>query len=431
MNRLRTYGAQFVLGLLLAITLWTYVSFTTNPNSSRQVITPIRVVGLPAGLMLVDPGSGLPYDFADSTVLTISGPLQAIREVTGADFQAVINLGNARNPDVLDVRVTVDGPELVRVLSLNPSVVTVRVARELVKTVPVRITPQGQPPFSYTRGPMTQGAEEAVARGPEELVQRVVVAAAAIDLQGQTVDLDTILPLQPVDEAGDVVQGVTVNPERVSVHISIEAQLQGQQVSVVPRVVGQPAPGYVVGSIDWDPKIVEVVASGVVTSTFSTEAIDITGLTSSLTTTVSLERPPNAITRPPTILVTVRVSIMPISVQSQLPLLVPVSPVNLEPGLVVASADPSTIQVTVAGPFEQLSQLSQSSSAVVVATVDLSRRGPGTYVLPVRIGKPDELQIVAPLTPRVRVTIARLPTPTPEPSPLPEATPAPTATSTP
>ncbi len=434
MTRLRIYGAQFVLGLVLALTLWTYVSFTTNPNSTRMITTPVRVVGLQPGLTIVNTGTGIPESKEISTTLTISGPEDDIGDLTSADFEASLNL-DAVGPGVADVPINVEGPDAVRVRSKSPSQVTLRLARELTATVPITIDVQGQAPFSVDVGELTQGAQEAVVRGPEDLVQRVVAARAEVNLQGQTVDLETTLELQPVDAAGDPVEGVTVEPERVAVRVPIVAQFDDvQQVSVVPALDGQPAPGYAVGAINWHPKIVQVIAPDIVTGTVSTEKIDLTGRSSGITTTVGLQGLPNVITRPEDLEVMVSVEIVPIVVPSQLPLLVPVSPINLGEGLSAPAAEPASVQITLAGPFEQLSQLA-NTPGVVTATVDLQGLGPGTYNLPVEIQAPPGLRIVSPGTSIVSVTIDPLPTPTPEPSPspvtTPESTPGVTAEPTP
>ena len=416
MTRLRIYGAQFVLGLVLALTLWTYVSFTTNPNSTRVITTPVRVVGLQPGLTIVNTGTGIPESKEISTTLTISGPQDNIDDLTSAAFQVSLDLDTA-GPGVADVPITVDAPDFVRVRSKMPSQVTLPLARELTATVPITIDVQGQAPFSVDVGELTQGAQEAVVRGPEDLVQRVVAAKAEVNLQGQTVDVETTLVLQPVDAAGDPVEGVTVEPERVAVRVPIVAQFDDvQQVSVVPALDGQPAPGYAVGAINWNPKIVQVIASGIVTGTVSTEKIDLTGRSSGITTTVGLQGLPNVITRPENLEVMVSVEIVPIAVPSQLPLLVPVSPINLGEGLPTPAARPPSVQITLAGPFEQLSQLA-NTPGVVTATVDLQGLGPGTYNRPVRVQVPPGLQIVSPGTPVVSVTIDPPPTPTLQPSP--------------
>ena len=426
MNRLRVHGAQLVLGLLLALTLWTYVSFATNPNATDEITVPVEPTGLPNGMLIVNTSSGLPQEFAATTRVTVTGPQEDVDDLTPDRFRATANL-EGLNPGVQRVEINVEGPPDVRIRSIAPPELTVRVARELVVTVPITVDTTGQPPFSYKPGTITQGANEAVIRGPEESVRRVVGAVAELSLENQTVDLSVTLPLTPVDATESPVEGVTVNPQGVTVQVPIATQLDEKQISVVPRVEGQPAPGYVVGRIDWTPKIVEVVASDVVSGTVQTEVVDVTDLREPIEKVVSLEQIPNVITRPPNVPITVRVSIIPIGVPAQLPLLVSVSPINID-GALTASAVPLAFQVTLGGPIESLSRLA-SGEAAVTATVDLAGRGPGTHPLPVVITAPEDLTIVEPLNPMVTVTLSPIPTPTPavtaEPPLAPEASPTP------
>ncbi len=425
MSRMRIHGAQLALGLLLALTLLTYVSFTTNPNATDEVTIPIEPVGLADGMLLVDPGTGLPTEISGETTVTFSGPENVIEDLPDDSFEATVNL-DGLEPGVRRLEIDVDGPQTVRIQSKSPSEVTVRLARELVATVPISVEVAGQLPFAFEKGSISQGAHEAVIRGPEESVRRVVTATAELNLQRQISDVSITLPLTPVDAAGNPVEGVTINPEGVAVQVPIIPEFEAQQVSVVPDVTGQPAPGYVVESIDWDPKIIEVVASGAVSGTFQTEEIDLTGLTQPISTVVGLERIPNVITRPPDVQVEVRVSIIPIAVPAQLPLLVQISPVNTDPSL-FASADPGSIEITLEGPLERLNELA-SGESVVVATVDLGGLGPGTHTVSVEIDKPEDLEIVSPLEPTVTVTLQPVATPTPEPLPTSVPTPDPVPT---
>ncbi len=425
MSRMRIHGAQLALGLLLALTLWTYVSFTTNPNAADEVTIPITPVGQADGMVLVDPGTGLPSDFSGETTVTFSGPEDVIDDLPDDSFLATANL-DGLEPGVRQLEIDVEGPPSVRIRSKSPPEVTVRLARELVATVPIDVKIVAEPAFVFERGSITQGAREAVIRGPEEIVRRVVTATAELNLQTQTENMSVTLPLTPVDAAGNPVEGVDASPEGVAVQVPIDPEIEAQRVSVVPDVTGQPAPGYVVESIDWTPKIVEVVASGVVSGTFETEEIDLTGLTEPISAVVGLKRIPNVITQPADVQVEVRVSIIPIAVPAQLPLLVQISPINTDPSL-VASADPGSIQITLEGPLKRLSELA-SGESVVVATVDLGGMGPGTHRVAVSIDKPEDLTIVQPLDPTVTVTLRPVPTPTPEPLPTSVPTPDPVPT---
>jgi YbbR domain-containing protein len=421
MSNVQRYGAQFGLAVLLALALWTYVSFTTNPTATRVVTVPIQKVGLADDMLIVDASSGLPTDDEQTALVTLSGPQQELGSVAPSDVRATVDLSGL-GPGItqIPVDVMVEQNGLVRARERQPAEITLRLARELVATVPVSVTQEGQPPFSFSAGEMVQSVPDTVVSGPEELVRQVAFARAIINTQGQTRDVEETLTLEALTADGGVVTGVELTPDRVEVKIPIVAQVDVQQVSVVPDITGQPAPGYAVGSIDWNPKIVEVFTSGSVTGTLSTEKIDISGATGDVTSTVTLAQPGNLITRPQGLEVTVQVSIIPIAVPSQLPLIVPIAPIGLDRELEAVAA-PSYVQITLAGLLDRLTGITPEQ---VPATIDLAGLGPGTYTLPVQIDPPEGLQVVATSDPTVRITISELPTPTPEPT----ATVAPTPT---
>ena len=204
MNRMRIQGAQFGLGLLLALTLWTYVSFTTNPNSTTLLVVPVKLIGPKPGLLLVDSTTGLPESFSVSTQLSFTGPQQEINRLTTSNVTASANLENAK-PGVNHVSIDVTKPRFARIVGQSPSELTLTLARELVRTVPVTITAQGQVPFSFSAGHLAQGGHETSVRGPEDLVRRVVAAVGQVNLQGQTSDISTTQTLTPIDMRGSPV----------------------------------------------------------------------------------------------------------------------------------------------------------------------------------------------------------------------------------
>ncbi len=130
MSRIRLYGAQFGMALLLSLALWTYVSFTTNPTSTRIVTTTILSTGLDDTLVLVDNSTGLPEQLTQSTTITLSGPKDDLAQVVTNDVHATIDLSEI-GPGLNQVPVTtkIDQTGIVRATELKPAEITVRIAR--------------------------------------------------------------------------------------------------------------------------------------------------------------------------------------------------------------------------------------------------------------------------------------------------------------
>ncbi|HEX6291164.1 MAG TPA: CdaR family protein [Herpetosiphonaceae bacterium] len=411
MRRLRTSGLQFLLALMLSLALWTYVSFTENPTEQEAFEVPVTLIDPHEGLVLVDATTGEPAEPKILTTLQVTGPQLNLDELDTESFTATADLSTLE-AGLHSVPIRVRWPSTVRVRSHNPASLQVRLVPEATRTMTVTRDVQGQLPFLFELEDISLATDQVVASGPQDLMARIERVSLPIDLQGRTANFTREIEPIALDENGDPVSGITLRPNRIKVNVQIESRVEVQRASVLPSFTGQPAPGYTTERIDWAPKFVEIIASQAITVALETEKIDLAGRTESFTQTVSVIKPTGIQTQLLTERITVTVPVVPFQVPSNVPLFVPVTPVNLGSDLAV-TADPPTLTITVSGTFDQLSQL---ANATVQATVDLSGLGPGTYQRPAAIPLPQGLQIVGD-QPQVTVTIA--PSPPGQPSPAP------------
>lgn len=411
MRHLRTSGTQFLLALVLALALWTFVSFTTNPTAQRPVPVPVNIIPPSEGLVTVDPISGLPQVPQVTTTLLVAGPTVNLQQlIDSKTFTATADL-SMLSPGTHSVNIQTPEPRGARIRAKNPATVQVRVVPKATKNLPVEGRTEGQLPFIFDQTEPIIVADQVVANGPQNLLTRVEKAIAPINLQGRLANSVEQVKLIPVDRQGKQVPGITLEPDSTNVTITLEARVGNQRVSVLPRFTGEPAPGYRTDRIDWNPKFIEVLSQVPISSTLETEPIDLSDRSKPFTQTVKVKNPDESIIRLLTDSVTVNVPIIPFQLPQNYPLIAQVTPANLGPGL-EADAQPRSVTITVSGTFEQLSQV---AGAPPRATVDLTGRPPGTYTLPVTVELPPALQIVGE-PPEVIVTITdATPTTTPPP----------------
>lgn len=416
--RVRTSGLQFLLALVLALALWTFVSFSGNPPAQDVFSVPLTITSVPDTLVIVDPATGQPTELDTAVDIQVTGAQLDLRDLTPGSFSASIDLSGL-DPGLHSVPIEYTAPNNVRVRSIEPRTINVRLATGATRTVPVEADLRGALPFSFNQGEIDLSADEGVASGPQDLVDSIDRVIAPIDQQGRTSTFTETIPLVAVDRDNNPVSGITLTPDRINVTVRIEPRIDVQRVSVVPNIVGDPATGYVASAIDWSPKSIEVIAPEAIT-TLSTDPITLTGRTESLTTTVELINPEGIITRLPTNTVTVTVQISPFQVPTiNVPLTVPITPINPGTGL-TATTQQRFVNITASGTPDQINQL-RDPNVVLQATVDLSGLGPGTYPLPVAIQLPPGLQLVGD-PPQVSVTITEVPAPTSTSPPSPTAT---------
>lgn len=234
---------------------------------------------------------------------------------------------------------------------------------------------------------------------------------------GQISQLEAALVVATVDLTG-ARPGVRVFPltgEHISVPLGIEVKsvdpatvsLTLEKSATADAVVkatidGEPAPGFEVGEVTWDPKVVAVVGPESrlkAKPSAVTERISIEGATASVTETVGMgvTDPAVRLREPKSAHVTIKIVPSPVVHFAGRPVIFR----NL-PGGRQVTAEPATVTVTVRGAHDVLSALKDFE---IEPYVELARQGPGRYNLQVRVDPRGDYVIstIEPATIAVRI----------------------------
>jgi YbbR domain-containing protein len=182
------------------------------------------------------------------------------------------------------------------------------------------------------------------------------------------------------------VEVVQVMPSSVSLTFEPSAS---KVVPVVPSVEGDPADGYIVGTVTADPPTVEVVgpvsALGSLTEAI-TEPVSVTSASAPVSETVTVGVPDQAVRlrEPQTARVTVNVVPAPVEWA------VAAIPVQVRNAGKTAQVTPASVTVHVRGPRETMG----SGADAFEASVDLSGLRSGQYQVPVRVVPPARIGVV-------------------------------------
>jgi YbbR domain-containing protein len=171
--------------------------------------------------------------------------------------------------------------------------VNVRVDKVVSRGMPVRVD-HGVVPDGFEVGPTEVDPARVLVRGAGTRVALVtsVGARVPIDASGLNVDQDVLL--EAVDDSGAIVDGVQIEPATARVRIDVARRLSYATIPLVPRIVGQPADGQVIGSVSVEPLTVTVAGEEPVIrelTSVSTGPIDLTDRRDRVETTVELVLP--------------------------------------------------------------------------------------------------------------------------------------------
>ncbi len=242
------------------------------------------------------PDVALLADLPPVTQVRYRAPLEA-GFVSPDSFSATVNLADvepAPGGAPVEVPVTLIAfDRRVQVIDYFPRTVQVRLdpvdTRTIGVTVDVRSVPEG-----VTIGPPQVDPQSVDVRGPSTRVAaiRAVVAPVSIDASGLNVDRQ--VDLEAVDEQGNVVTNVEIEPPRARVRIAVGRELASRTLPVVPEFTGNLPAGFHIQSVTVTPPAVTVTGESTVVTQMDgahTALIDIAGRTRDFEMQVGLALP--------------------------------------------------------------------------------------------------------------------------------------------
>lgn len=300
-----------ILSVVLAVSLWVYVTDRQNPDQTGRV----------AGTLAVEV-SNVPANQAVSSIspegvtVTVRAPQNVFDGLTVDDFRATIDLAGATGSRVVvDVQVEAERAR-VDVVDISPVRVTVELENVTTRTVPVRAQLVGTPPRGFEAGAVTVEPAQAEVMGPESLVGRVDAVVTDVNLTGVSTNFQQSLLLEPRDDQGGKIEGVTAAPANARVTVEIRQLSFSAGFVVIPDIRGSPARGFRATGIEVSPPFVVISGPADIFQTLNpaegvtTDAVSVDGASADVVRTVALQLPPGAEVEQPQI--TVRVIIEPV-----------------------------------------------------------------------------------------------------------------------
>jgi YbbR domain-containing protein len=381
----------------------------SQSTRTLDVVIPIDPHGQPADSFLLsslDPVTQIRF-------VASSGPIHPL----SSDFAATVDLSGIQpgsGPQRVPVQVTtVD--ERITILGVTPDMVTVDLDRLDRKTVDV-VVDQGPTPEGLELGDATVDPARVEVSGPATVIGRVVAARASVVIQESGIDIDRDFDLVAIDELGEAVPQVVLDPRSVHVTIPVFSDRETRTLPVNAVVTGDPAAGFEIAAATVDPPVVLVEGDADQLAELvrvDTAQIPMSGVSADRTVTVGLDLPAGVLAVGDD-QVTVTITLRPVTATRTLS--AGIRFIGAGSGLTYA-VDVDRVLVTVGGSIADLDRLSGSA---VVVDIDVSGLEPGTETVPVRLDLPAGVTLVSAAPSTVRVTITG-PPPTASPSPSPTA----------
>ncbi len=406
------------LAFALALIVWISAVTAADPNVDRTRTVPLEIIGQDANMIMMNN----PPSQIRVTVRAPRSVADRISNVENSIYTWIDLTGLSAGAHNVPVQVRInESYHPVRLLQVSPESVIVTLEPLVSRRMDVKVTVSGEPALGYQKGVASRKPTYVTISGPETLVSQVAEVNATLDITDAMETIKEEVPLQAVDTNGQLVSGITLTPNRIEVTQPIS--LLGGYRNVVVKVVttGQVASGYKLTNISVSPPNVVVFSTdpqlvNELPSYVETEPLDLSGAEDDIEALLSLDLPPGiSVVGDQNVLVQVSIA----ALEGSLTMTLPVQPNGLLPTY-IAQISPDTVDVILSGPVPVLNEIKPTDIRVVA---DLKGLEVGTHQVNLVVDVlPERIKVETILPAVVEVTIAPLPTQTPESTIAPTAT---------
>ena len=215
---------RLAISIVLAMFIWGFIVWETNPDVTREfsgvAVTPENI---PSDMLIV---GSLP-----TVTVTLKGPQDVMRTIVAGDVTASIDFSDATSPGIDEYDVEVQTPPGIREVIVEPSTIEVELDLIVTRTFPTTIREDEPRPASVSS--IDASTQIASVQGPQALVDQVEAVELVIDVGDRRESFSEAVPLVPVSENGNPVDGVVVSPAEVEFSVTFESTVKDVPVTVV------------------------------------------------------------------------------------------------------------------------------------------------------------------------------------------------------
>ena len=271
-----------LLSLFLAIILWLYIASGENPIVDNFIDVSLIQNNLSEDLVI--------KEFPTNVSMGIKGPKNIINNISSHQISGTVNFSEINKEGIYKLKVEVVAPKGTQITRIIPPEIKVEVEKVLTKEIEVEYSLIGVPEkgYSLTDEPQFNPPKVKII-GAQSVLENIKQIICAIDISGIKEDLSRKLTVKAVDVNGNEIKEVKIEPDIVGVSISLTRGYPEKQLTVKPKIIGKPAPGYHISEILSDPDDIKIFGNYSKISNIEfleTIAIDVSGITKTLSVKV-------------------------------------------------------------------------------------------------------------------------------------------------
>ena len=247
-----------IISVIFAFLLWMFVINTDNPVIKKTFSdVPVDMLN---EQVLDDLNQTYKIESGDTVSFTVKGKKDVVDRLTKSDFRATADVSSMS--DVHAILIKVEALRYKSQLDIDTGGATVKVVLEDVKSdqIPVVVEVKGKPASGYTVSTQTATPNLISVSGPKSVVSRIKQIVAVVNVSGLKKDVTMTQMVKCYDEDGDEISQDRIKLDTNKIRVKIGLS-RTKVVQFKVETKGSPGKGYVLGSIDYEPKQIEITGS--------------------------------------------------------------------------------------------------------------------------------------------------------------------------
>ncbi len=239
-----------LMSIFAALFIWFFVFSERNPITDRVVSVPVEIVELSRDLVVSE---GL-----SSVSLRFQGKTNIIERISSRDFGAYVSLKDM-GVGIETVQVNVNVPPGIRLISVQPALLEVKIDQVASIQRPVQVVTEGTPAKGYLVVEPRLNPAEVIIKGPQGVLDNVKKVYVSVNVNNIYSNYFKSLPVLVEDASQRLILGqIEVLPSVIDVLIPIIGDNPSRLVPIVVNYNGEVAPGKKIGKTLINPEVVKI-----------------------------------------------------------------------------------------------------------------------------------------------------------------------------
>ena len=279
-----------ITALIFAIILWFFVVSVNDPDNTRTMVVPVQVINTD-----VLENTNEYYVLTGKTTVTfqVTGKRSVLDRLTPANFSATADMNNLdRENSRIPVEIQTLSSASSVTLSSKARYLDVTIGQKKEKKLVITGVAKGTPADGFAVADTVVAPNVIRLNGPTDIINKVVSAAAYVDVEGMSSTISESVVVKFLDENGGEVESALMESNLTTVEVTANIR-PVKSVAILIETKGELKEGLALGEVTAEPERITVIGPSSVLNDLTevivpSSVIDLTTISKNFETTVDI-----------------------------------------------------------------------------------------------------------------------------------------------